>query len=133
LIGNHADELVPWIPIIAARSSPTCKFVVIPCCFHSLSGAKYRFGATATGQGKYRAYVDYIRDLASQCGFEVEEESLRIPSTKNVTEAGTFVARVSDREKGERRRGKRDEEGDGEKEREKKEGERQKKEDEQAM
>lgn len=91
------------------------------------------------GQGKYRAYVDYIRDLASRCGFKVEEESLRIPSTKNVAvvgrrrlqtweevekaignivaEAGTFVARVSDRERGERRRGKTSGEGDREKKR----------------
>ena len=25
LIGNHSDELTPWIPLIAARSSPETK------------------------------------------------------------------------------------------------------------
>ncbi|KAJ2491637.1 tRNA(Ser) Um(44) 2'-O-methyltransferase [Coemansia sp. RSA 2050] len=85
VIGNHADELVPWIPVISARSS--AKFVVIPCCPHDFSGRKMAFPAVA-GQSKYHAYSTYISDLAEHCGFEVEKEYLRIPSTKNLAIVG---------------------------------------------
>ncbi|KAJ1728684.1 tRNA(Ser) Um(44) 2'-O-methyltransferase [Coemansia biformis] len=88
VIGNHADELAPWVPIIAARAAEAgSKFVVIPCCPHGLSGAKMALPAAA-GQSKYHAYVNYISTLATQCGYEVEKEFLRIPSTKNVAIVG---------------------------------------------
>ncbi|KAJ2851240.1 tRNA(Ser) Um(44) 2'-O-methyltransferase [Coemansia brasiliensis] len=88
VIGNHADELAPWIPIIAARSTTaTTKFVVIPCCPHGLSGRKMPLKAAA-GQSKYHTYVKYIKELAEQCGFIAEQEYLRIPSTKNVAILG---------------------------------------------
>ncbi|KAJ2159494.1 tRNA(Ser) Um(44) 2'-O-methyltransferase [Coemansia sp. RSA 552] len=82
IIGNHADELAPWIPIIAAQHS-NCSFVVIPCCPHHLSGRKMA-PSTAPGQSKYHAYVQYISGIIEQCGYEAEKEFLRIPSTKNV-------------------------------------------------
>ncbi|KAJ2700284.1 tRNA(Ser) Um(44) 2'-O-methyltransferase [Coemansia sp. IMI 209128] len=85
IIGNHADELVPWIPVIASRSN--AKFVVIPCCPHDFSGRKMAFPAVA-GQSKYHAYSMYICDLAERCGFGVEKEYLRIPSTKNLAIVG---------------------------------------------
>ncbi|KAJ2124356.1 tRNA(Ser) Um(44) 2'-O-methyltransferase, partial [Coemansia sp. RSA 921] len=88
VIGNHADELAPWVPIIAAKStSPSAKFVVIPCCPHDLSGKKMPLKASA-GQSKYHIYVKYICDLSEQCGFLTEREYLRIPSTKNVAILG---------------------------------------------
>lgn len=37
LIGNHSDELTPWLPLFAA-SVPNSAFLSIPCCLHSLSG-----------------------------------------------------------------------------------------------
>ncbi|KAJ2027281.1 tRNA(Ser) Um(44) 2'-O-methyltransferase, partial [Coemansia sp. S2] len=93
IIGNHADELVPWIPVIAARSK--AKFVVIPCCPHDFSGRKMTFPVVA-GQSKYHAYSTYICDLAERCGFGVEKEYLRIPSTKNLAIVGRRrVAEVS--------------------------------------
>ncbi|CAG8710095.1 11159_t:CDS:10, partial [Acaulospora morrowiae] len=84
LIGNHADELVPWIPIIAAKSSENTKFMVIPCCFYALSGVKYNFEKRITCGGKYKAYQEYIQEIIEKCGFVVEYDWLRIPSTKNV-------------------------------------------------
>ncbi|KAJ1818717.1 tRNA(Ser) Um(44) 2'-O-methyltransferase [Coemansia sp. RSA 2599] len=99
IIGNHADELVPWIPVIAARSrtegfSPG--FIAIPCCPHDLSGRKMAFPASA-GQSKYQMYVRYVEELARKSGFGVQKEFLRIPSTKNVAivgrgEAGSLIA-----------------------------------------
>ncbi|PIA18128.1 DUF1613-domain-containing protein [Coemansia reversa NRRL 1564] len=99
IIGNHADELVPWIPIIAAQSGTGCsKFVVIPCCPHDLSGNKIMLKTTA-GQSRYYAYLTYISELSEQCGFKIEREFLRIPSTKNVAIVGrrrTSDARQAD-------------------------------------
>ncbi|KAJ2455197.1 tRNA(Ser) Um(44) 2'-O-methyltransferase [Coemansia sp. RSA 2336] len=96
VIGNHADELAPWVPIIAARSTTT-NFVVIPCCPHELSGKKMPLKAAA-GQSKYHSYVNYIKRLAEQCGFITEQEYLRIPSTKNVAILGRKRSGVDCRE-----------------------------------
>ncbi|CAO3572289.1 unnamed protein product [Mortierella alpina] len=87
VIGNHADELAPWIPIIASRSNPLTRFVVIPCCFFDLSGSRYQFPKGAP-EGKYKAYQDYICSVINTCGYELEVEILRIPSTKNVALVG---------------------------------------------
>ncbi|EXJ80233.1 hypothetical protein A1O1_08375 [Capronia coronata CBS 617.96] len=45
IISNHADELTPWTPILAALSCPgsPLPFLSIPCCSHALSGAKHRY------------------------------------------------------------------------------------------
>lgn len=37
LVGNHADELTPWIPLFAA-STPGASFLNIPCCLHDFTG-----------------------------------------------------------------------------------------------
>ncbi|CAG8554234.1 15975_t:CDS:2 [Rhizophagus irregularis] len=75
IIGNHADELVPWL-------------MVIPCCFYSLSGSKYTFPNQVITSGKYKAYQEYIQDIINKCGFITEIDWLRIPSTKNVVLVG---------------------------------------------
>ncbi|KAJ5367996.1 tRNA (uracil-O(2)-)-methyltransferase [Penicillium cataractarum] len=45
IISNHADELTVWTPLIAALACPESPlpFIAIPCCSHSLSGARYRY------------------------------------------------------------------------------------------
>lgn len=45
IISNHADELTVWTPLMAALSNPSLPlpFLAIPCCSHSLSGARYRY------------------------------------------------------------------------------------------
>ncbi|KAI9468941.1 MAG: hypothetical protein EXX96DRAFT_589864 [Benjaminiella poitrasii] len=125
LIGNHADELVPWIPIIASKSGENCKFVVIPCCFYGLDGTRSLSLPNSENVGKYRAYTDYVKDIAKKAGYECEEDYLRIPSTKNIAIIGrtkqscnstnvellktvdiaskSFVPRKTDREKEELR------------------------------
>jgi hypothetical protein len=82
IIGNHADELTAWIPLVAARSAYDTKFVLIPCCLFDLAGAK-SFKKTKD-KGRYGVFLDYLEALCVQCGFVVEREHLRIPSTKNV-------------------------------------------------
>ncbi|XP_072352018.1 probable tRNA (uracil-O(2)-)-methyltransferase isoform X2 [Scyliorhinus torazame] len=84
IIGNHSDELTPWIPVVAARSSYSCRYFVLPCCFFDFYGKYCRRQTKST---QYRAYLDFITEVGSICGFKVEEDCLRIPSTKRVAKA----------------------------------------------
>ncbi|KAI0008638.1 DUF1613-domain-containing protein [Xylariaceae sp. FL0662B] len=84
IISNHADELTPWTPILATLSD--CPFIMIPCCSHDLSGARFR-APVPKHQNKsssaYSSLVEWITKIAVDCGWEVETEMLRIPSTRN--------------------------------------------------
>jgi tRNASer (uridine44-2'-O)-methyltransferase len=84
IISNHADELTPWTPILAAMSE--CPFIMIPCCSHDLSGARFRAPApkqSGKSPSAYSSLVEWVVQIASDCGWEVEREMLRIPSTRN--------------------------------------------------
>ncbi|KAH9488533.1 tRNA methyltransferase 44 [Bulinus truncatus] len=81
IIGNHSDELTPWIPVIAARSSYDCCFLLLPCCHHDFVG---KFGVSEKGKSRYESYLDYVQEIISYCGFIPESDSLRIPSTKRI-------------------------------------------------
>jgi tRNASer (uridine44-2'-O)-methyltransferase len=83
IISNHADELTPWTPLLAAQSG--CPFVMIPCCSHDLSGRRHR----QPGKGsQYASLVEWVAKLANDVGWEVEREVLRIPSTRNIAVIG---------------------------------------------
>lgn len=99
LIGNHADEMTGWLPILAARTNllmnaQRVKFFVLPCCFHDLNGRKNPFGLTIPhGKGpKYESYLAWVKNICESCGFNTETEWLRIPSTKNCA----FIGRKQD-------------------------------------
>ncbi|CAM9474146.1 unnamed protein product [Lampetra planeri] len=85
LIGNHSDELTPWIPVIAARSSFDCRYFVLPCCFHDFIG---RYRRRSCRRSQYREYLDFVAEIGNTCGFRVQEDTLRIPSTKRVCQVG---------------------------------------------
>lgn len=53
LIGNHADELTPWIPTWASRTPHCSGFVNIPCCPWTLEGTRF----TPTNQTIARADI----------------------------------------------------------------------------
>lgn len=92
IIGNHSDELTCWIPLLGYP------FLVIPCCSHSLSGARVRYPSkrvsrkegekTSFGASTYAALVDHVEDMANEVGWKVEREMLRIPSTRNAAIIG---------------------------------------------
>ncbi|KAI9701215.1 MAG: tRNA(Ser) Um(44) 2'-O-methyltransferase [Candelina mexicana] len=107
IISNHADELTPWTPLLASLTN--CAFIIIPCCSHDFSGAKFRAPGGSTlhnndiknetdikyaekPKGKqasaYASLVDWIERLAHDCGYVVEKEMLRIPSTRNTALIG---------------------------------------------
>ncbi|KAL7938297.1 hypothetical protein V8C35DRAFT_146691 [Trichoderma chlorosporum] len=84
IISNHADELTPWTPILAARSR--CPFIMIPCCSHNLTGDKFRAPPPqdkTKAKSTYASLVDWVSRIAHDCGWKVETEMLRIPSTRN--------------------------------------------------
>jgi tRNASer (uridine44-2'-O)-methyltransferase len=88
IIGNHSDELSPWIPVIAARSSYTTNFFLLPCCSYELDGKKY--ARKSDGKSQYLEYIDFLTDLTQKCRFEeVQIDRLKIPSTKRICIIGT--------------------------------------------
>lgn len=82
LIGNHSDELTPWIPVIAARSSYRCRFFLLPCCAYEFDGRKYQRDNADNSQ--YFEYMNYVKKICEECGFETDMDKLRIPSTKRI-------------------------------------------------
>ena len=105
LISNHADELTPYTPLLAALT-PCSGFLAIPCCEHDFSGAKVSSGLLkkgngedAVGQGRYGMYCNWICEIARQMGWAVEKEMLRIPSTRNVGIVGRQINSQPDKEK----------------------------------
>ena len=80
LIGNHSDELSPWLPLIANRTN--CNIYLIPCCFYDFNG-KYSFGQIKKNESRYDNYVNYLKEIFYLNGFDVYRDKLRIPSTKN--------------------------------------------------
>lgn len=86
LIGNHSDELTPWIPVIALRSSPKTNYFVLPCCPFDFSGKKYV--RTNTKLSQYNDYMNYVKTISEVCGFKTAVDKLRIPSTKRISLIG---------------------------------------------
>ncbi|EGX90019.1 tRNA(Ser) Um(44) 2'-O-methyltransferase [Cordyceps militaris CM01] len=84
IISNHADELTPWTPILGALSD--CPWISIPCCSHDLTGARFRAPPPrdkTKPKSTYASLVDWVAQIAEDCGWTVETEMLRIPSTRN--------------------------------------------------
>ncbi|KAI9141928.1 hypothetical protein BKA69DRAFT_1070513 [Paraphysoderma sedebokerense] len=79
VIGNHADELIPWIPILSYPYPQTSVFL-IPCCFYNINGT---LNITPTSQhyspdnfplylkdkkSRYVRYLEYICWILKGCG-----------------------------------------------------------------
>ncbi|KLT40961.1 DUF1613-domain-containing protein [Cutaneotrichosporon oleaginosum] len=98
LLGNHADELTPWIPLLSLLPAKPVPFLSLPCCLHTLDGKftshEYKAPPHAhtpeggfedgleAGASRYKAYVMWLGWWGLQCGWKWEKESLRIPSTR---------------------------------------------------
>ncbi|GLH06323.1 Probable tRNA (uracil-O(2)-)-methyltransferase [Gryllus bimaculatus] len=87
IIGNHSDELTPWIPVIASKSSYKCSFFLLPCCAYVFSGHKYQRQDSSRSQ--YSEYLDYIKTICEKCGFVTKFDRLKIPSTKRICLVGS--------------------------------------------
>ncbi|CAG9865408.1 unnamed protein product [Phyllotreta striolata] len=82
LIGNHSDELTPWIPVMALRSSSRTNFFVLPCCPFDFDGRKYVRRDTSVSS--YTDYLNYVKSVCDRCNFTTKMDKLRIPSTKKI-------------------------------------------------
>ncbi|KAJ7784107.1 hypothetical protein B0H16DRAFT_1356096, partial [Mycena metata] len=111
VIANHADELTPWAPLLATRARAS-GFLSIPCCawmfdmrfergkagvrvFTPAGGGSeeegdlaalvesLNLGADSGNTSGYAQYRIWLAQLQRHCGWEVECEVLRIPSTRN--------------------------------------------------
>lgn len=122
IIGNHADELTPWIPIIATIHKAS-GYLSIPCCawsfdakfersstpffpvssegiakesslIHPESGLPIEIindlnlGGDSSHTSSYSIYRMWLASLSLYCGWKIECEALRIPSTRNWAIAG---------------------------------------------
>ena len=68
--------------LFLCRSSYTCSYFVLPCCQHDFNR---RYSGKVKGKSQYQSYLAYVAQVGRACGFEVEEDTLRIPSTKRVS------------------------------------------------
>ncbi|KAF7352279.1 DUF1613-domain-containing protein [Mycena venus] len=121
IIANHADELTPWTPLLATRARAS-GFLSIPCCAWTFD-ARFERGKTAAVGGTnddadelaalveslnlgadsgntsgYAQYRIWLAQLHRHCGWEIECEVLRIPSTRNWALVGR--RRMGDEEEG---------------------------------
>ena len=99
IISSHADELTVWTPLVAALTCPASPlpFLIIPCCSHSLSGARYRYPAPMDDEsnnfrGKISAESsqepgNYIAQPASG-----DLKALRAAKAKEKTEEGMLTS-----------------------------------------
>jgi len=84
ILGNHTDELTPWIPVIAARSK--ANFWLLPCCFFDFFSKWNNDGKSSS---QYQNYLEFIRSICL-LNFETEWDAMRIPSTKRICFVGQF-------------------------------------------
>lgn len=92
LIGNHSDELTPWLPVMARRSSARCQYFVLPCCAFQLNGQVYQ--RKNSGISVYHDHIQHVKTVSEMCEFATYIDRLRIPSTKRICIVGK-TAQVS--------------------------------------
>ncbi|KAM7362892.1 putative tRNA (uracil-O(2)-)-methyltransferase isoform 2-T2 [Cochliomyia hominivorax] len=86
LIGNHSDELSPWLPVLAATCHKNVNYFLLPCCAFEFSGNKFqRRNSSISG---YKDFCDYVEQISNICGFETKTDRLKIPSTKRIALIG---------------------------------------------
>ncbi|KAG1718522.1 hypothetical protein EDB19DRAFT_1920468 [Suillus lakei] len=96
LIGNHADELTPWLPVLATRAGAS-GYLSIPCMDPDAATAAVSneveveavfisslgLGAEGTHKSQYSAYRIWLARLSQWLGWKIECDTLQIPSTRN--------------------------------------------------
>ena len=85
ILGNHSDELTPWIPVLAALSGPNTNFWILPCCPFSFTAKYQRQNAL---KSVWRDYLDWLLRVCGDIGFDIQEDRMKIPSTKRVCLVG---------------------------------------------
>ncbi|KAL1951651.1 hypothetical protein VTO73DRAFT_800 [Trametes versicolor] len=101
IVANHADELTPWTPVLATLFAAS-GYLSIPCCAWTFDEKYERsrvsdyptpyddsfvdglnLGGEGSNVSSYSRYRIWLASLSVHCGWKVECENLRIPSTRN--------------------------------------------------
>ncbi|WVQ95775.1 hypothetical protein IAU59_002874 [Kwoniella sp. CBS 9459] len=98
MIGNHSDELTPWLPLLSLIPSEPVPHLSLPCCLHNLDSAFDVLQYTAPdhphtleggfenglepGVSRYKSYLMWLGYCGLKAGWQWEKEGLRVPSTK---------------------------------------------------
>lgn len=80
LIGNHSDELSPWLPVLAKTCRKNINFFLLPCCPFEFSGNKFQRRCSSVSG--YKDFCNYAQRISNVCGFRTLKDRLKIPSTK---------------------------------------------------
>ena len=120
IISNHADELTPWTPVLASIFNSS-GYISIPCCswafdtkfersrlreynaFLELQSQEKEEEATfvetlnlggdaGSHSSAYSVYRIWLAKLSLACGWDLESETLRIPSTRNWAIVGKLLS-----------------------------------------
>ncbi|CAG5089341.1 Oidioi.mRNA.OKI2018_I69.PAR.g12181.t1.cds [Oikopleura dioica] len=83
ILGNHTDELTPWVPIIAARSNAS--FWLLPCCMFDLFG---KWNNSGQAKSQYLNYLSFVRSICELGDGTTQWDAMRIPSTKRICFVG---------------------------------------------
>lgn len=86
VIGNHSDELSPWIPVLAALPTYKVKYFLLPCCPFEFSGLKFQ--RRNSKLSSYNDFLSYVHEISEKCGFITLRDRLKIPSTKRIALIG---------------------------------------------
>ncbi|KAG7095041.1 hypothetical protein E1B28_005831 [Marasmius oreades] len=104
IIANHADELTPWTPVVSTLISAS-GYLSIPCCAWTFDSkyerssnqpfplpsdeslesftTRLNLGGDGSNTSSYTMFRIWLATLSLHCGWQVECETLRIPSTRN--------------------------------------------------
>ncbi|WVF68075.1 hypothetical protein IAT40_002838 [Kwoniella sp. CBS 6097] len=98
IIGNHSDELTPWLPLLSLIPLQPIPHLSLPCCLHNLDAAFDMLQYTAPehphspkggfenglepGVSRYKSYLMWLGYCGLKAGWQWEKEGLRVPSTK---------------------------------------------------
>nr|CAG4640947.1 EOG090X07W1 [Eulimnadia texana] len=101
LLGNHSDELTPWIPVMALQSSilrvqlgqlPT-RFWLLPCCpfsfYEKFQREKSKFSDARSS--RYAQFLRFVQHVGETCGYQMNEDRMRIPSTRRICFLGSSL------------------------------------------
>lgn len=71
---------------MAALSSYSCNFFLLPCCPYDFDGKKYCRSDSSLSQ--YSDFLNYVEKVCNECDILPEKDKLRIPSTKRICFVG---------------------------------------------
>lgn len=69
------------------------RFWVLPCCPFSFFSKFQREKFNASNNSRYAEYLRFVADVGRTCGFHVQEDRMRIPSTRRTCFVGSLDAR----------------------------------------